>query len=97
MGDGVTYGAFVDGSYSKEGAVDKGAPKFTLVDSNININADKGIGLHIRNGGMAAIEGDSTINSQLIKNKQIGVLLSGNVSESNLEYKSTEQLLVKRQ
>ena len=31
----------------------------------------------------------------MIKNKQIGVLLSGNVSESNLEYKSTEQLLVK--
>ena len=95
VGDGVTYGAFVDGSYSKEGAVDKGAPKFTLVDSNININADKGIGLHIRNGGMAAIEGDSTIQFAADKNKQIGVLLSGNVSESNLEYKSTEQLLVK--
>ncbi|WP_298562745.1 autotransporter outer membrane beta-barrel domain-containing protein [uncultured Phascolarctobacterium sp.] len=92
---GVTYGVFVDGSHSDENNSDPGTPKLTLVDSNININTDKGIGLHIRNGGIASIEGDSQITFASDKTKQIGVLLSGNVSESNLKYNSSQELLVK--
>lgn len=92
---GVTYGVFVDGSHPEEDNPDTGTPKLTLVDSNININTDKGIGLHIRNGGVASIEGTSQITFAADKKKQIGVLLSGNVSESNLNYKSDQELLVK--
>lgn len=92
---GVTYGVFVDGSHPDENNSDPGTPKLTLVDSNININTDKGIGLHIRNGGIASIEGDSQITFAADKTKQIGVLLSGNVSESNLKYNSSQELLVK--
>lgn len=92
---GVTYGVFVDGSHPEEDNPDTGTPKLTLVDSNININTDKGIGLHIRNGGVASIEGTSQITFAADKTKQIGVLLSGNVSESNLKYNSSQELLVK--
>lgn len=92
---GVTYGVFVDGSHPDENNSDPGTPKLTLADSNININTDKGIGLHIRNGGVASIEGDSQITFAADKTKQIGVLLSGNVSESNLKYNSNKDLVVK--
>lgn len=92
---GVTYGVFVDGSHPDENNSDPGTPKLTLADSNININTDKGIGPHIRNGGVASIKGDSQITFAADKTKQIGVLLSGNVSESNLKYNSNKDLVVK--
>lgn len=96
VGDGVSYGIFVDGSYAKN-QEDKGAPKFTMSSGSININADKGIGMHIRNGGLATVKGDASIEFATDKKGQIGVLLSGNTNESSLDYQSSKQLLLKGQ
>lgn len=72
-----------------------GDPKTTItLKGTVNINADRGIGIHVRDGGTVIIDDGAAINFSAAKKNQIGVLLSGVTNESNLIYQNTNPLVL---
>lgn len=85
-----SFGIYADGSY------DDPAKNRTTVNlaGNIYINADHGIGIHVREGAKVNILNNAKITFGSEKN-QIGVLLSGiNTNETNLNFASQEKLML---
>lgn len=87
----ANFGIWADGSYDEGGK----RTAIYLESGTIQIDSDYGIGVHIRNGADVEINGDAEIRFSEDHIKQIGVLLSGNTTESNLRYVSSNDMQLK--